>query len=40
MHYCIQVRVTLGEEGGDQPPSFHAWTCFLIADMFQDGIEE
>ena len=38
--YCIQVRVTLGEGGGDQPPPPHAWTSLLIADMFQDGLEE
>ena len=25
MCYCIQVRVTLGEGGGDQPPPSHAW---------------
>ena len=26
MCYCIQIRVTLGEGGGDQPPPSHAWT--------------
>ena len=40
MHYCIQVRVTLGKGGGDQSPPSHAWTSLLIADMFQDGLEE
>ena len=40
MHYCIQVTVTLGEGGGDQPPPPHAWTVLLIANMFQDGLEE
>ena len=40
MHYSIQVRVTLGEGWGDQPPPSHAWTSSLIADMFQDDIEE
>ena len=40
MCYCIQVRVTIGEGGGDQPPPPHAWTFWLIADMFQDGLEE
>ena len=40
MCYCIQVGVTLGMEGGDQPPPSHAWTNLLIADMFQDGLEE
>ena len=40
MHYCLHVRVILGEGGGVQPPPFHAWTGFLIADMFQDGLEE
>ena len=36
----VQVRVTSGKGGGDQPPPSHAWTSFLIADMFQDDIEE
>ena len=40
MHYCVQVRVTLGEGGGDQRPPSQAWTGLLIADMFQDGLEE
>ena len=39
-HYCIWVRVTLGEGGGDQPQHPHTWTSLLIADMFQDGLEE
>ena len=38
--YCILVRVTLGEGGHDQPPHSHKWTSSLIADMFQDGLEE
>ena len=37
--YCTQVRVTLGEGGGDQPLPPHAWTSLLIADMFQDGLK-
>ena len=40
MHYCIQVRVTLGKEGGDQPPPSHEYTGSLSANMFQDGLEE
>ena len=40
MHYCIQDRETLGEEGGDQPPPSHAWSALLIADMFQEDLEE
>ena len=40
MCYCIWVRVTLGEGGGDQPPPPHAWTCSLIANMSQGGLEE
>ena len=40
MHYCIQVRVTLGEGGGDQPPPSLVLTGSLIAIMFQDGLEE
>ena len=39
MLYCVQVRVTLVEGGGDQPPPSHAWTGSLIANMFQDGLE-
>ena len=38
--YCIWVRVTLGEGQGDQPPPSIAWTSSLIADMFQDSLEE
>ena len=26
--------------GGDQPPPSHAWSRWLIADMFQDGLKE
>ena len=40
MHYCVHVRVTLGEGGCNQPPPSHAWSGSLIADMFQEGIEE
>ena len=40
MLYYIQVRVMLGEGGGDQPPPSHAWTGSLIVNMFQDGLEE
>ena len=40
MHDCIQVIVTLGEGGGDQPPPSHTWTGSLIANMFQGGLEE
>ena len=39
-HYCIQVRMTLGEGGSDHPQPPHALTGSLIADMFQDGFEE
>ena len=40
MCYCIQVRVTLGEGGGNQLPPSYAWTASLISDMFQDGPED
>ena len=40
MHYCIHVRVTLGEGEGNQPPPSHKCSGSLIADMFQDGLEE
>ena len=32
--------VTLGEGGGDQALTSHAWSVLLIADMFLDGLEE
>ena len=38
--YCVHVRVTLGEGRGDQPHPLHAWTGLLIADIFQEGLEE
>ena len=40
MCYCIHVRVTLGEGRGDQPPPPHVWTGLIIADIFQEGLEE
>ena len=40
MCHWVQVRVTIGEGGGDQPPPPHAWTGSLIVDMFQDDLEE
>ena len=39
-HYCIYIRVTLGEGGGNQPLPSHAWSESLIADMFHDGFKE
>ena len=38
--YCIHMRVTLGEGGGNQPPSSHAWSSSLIADTLQEGLKE
>ena len=40
MCYCIYVKVILEEGRGDwfQPP--HTWTSSLIADIFQEGLEE
>ena len=32
--------MTLGEGRGDQPPPLHVWTSSLIADIFQEGLEE
>ena len=40
MHYCVHIRVTLGEGGGDQPPSSHTWSGLLIVDMLQEGLEQ
>ena len=40
MCYCIQVRVTLGEGGGNQLPTSYVWTGSLTANMFQDCLEE
>ena len=39
-HSCVHVRVTVGEGRGDHPPPSHAWTGSLIADIFQEGLEE
>ena len=40
MHYCVHIRVTLGEGGGDQPPPSHTWSGLLIMDVFKNGLEE
>ena len=41
MHYCIHIRVTLGEgEVTPQPPPSHTWSGSLIADIFQDELKE
>ena len=40
MCYCIHIRVTLGKGGGNEPLPSHAWSGLLIADMFQEGLEE
>ena len=32
---CIQIRVTLGDRGGDQPPPPHAWEGGFIPDILQ-----
>ena len=35
--YCIQVRVMLGDGGGDQPPPPHVWEGDLITDILQEA---
>ena len=40
MCYCVHIRATLREGECDQPPPSHAWSGSLIADMFQEGLEE
>ena len=40
MCYCIHIRVTLGEGGGDEPPLSHTGSGSLIVDMFQEGLQE
>ena len=40
VHYCVHVRVTLGEWGGNQPLPCHAWSSLLIVDMLQEGLKE
>ena len=35
-HYCIQVRVILGDRGGNQPPPSHAWGGCLITNILQE----
>ena len=37
MHYCIHVRVALGEGRGDQPPPSHVWNGLLIANILQEA---
>ena len=32
--------MTLGEGRGDQPPPPDVWTGSLVADIFQEGLEE
>ena len=34
------MRVTLGEEGDNQPPPSHAWSSLLIVVMLQEGLKE
>ena len=40
MHYCVHVRVTLGEGRGDQLSPPHPWTSSLFADIFQECLKE
>ena len=37
MHYCIHIRVTLGEGRGNQPPPSHMWNGLLIAYILQEA---
>ena len=37
MHYCIHIKVTLGEGRGDQSPPSHAWSGSLITDILQEA---
>ena len=37
MFYCVHIRVTLEEGGGNQPPPSHTWSGSLIADMLQEA---
>ena len=39
-HYCIQVRVKLGNEGGHQPPPSHVWGGCLITNIFPEAWPE
>ena len=36
----VHIRVTLEERERQPPPPAHALSCLLIADMFQEGLEE
>ena len=38
--YCIQVRVTLGDRGCDQPQTTLVWGGCLITDIFQEAWSE
>ena len=39
-HCCIQVRVTPGDRGDDQPPLSHAWEGCLITNILQEAWPE
>ena len=36
-HYCVHVRVTLGEGRGNQPPPSHTWSGLLITNILQEA---
>ena len=36
-HYCVHIRVILGEGRDDQPPPSHAWSWLLITDILQEA---
>ena len=40
MHYCICIRVTLGQRVGDQPAPSHVWSVLLMTDMLQNYLKE
>ena len=35
--YCLEIQVTLTEDGGTTPPPPHAWQTPVVKDMLWDG---
>ena len=35
--YCLEIQVTVTEEGGATPPPPHAWQVSMVEDMLCDG---
>ena len=40
LHYSVHGQSNYGGKERQPPPPAHALSCLLIADMFQEGLEE